>query len=324
MTYFPFVRQAQNRQTRMTRKLRLVVERCESRQLMSGATISGTTVQDLSGAGTFTDDAKLPGVTIDLYRSGSSAVFEHTTTNANGNFSFTNLAAGNYSVQQVVPKNFLPTGANNGYPVSLSSGQTAPGKDFEDFKLSPLPTLTNVSYTVTPPGGKAMTYSSLDGHVQQGDTVKAKFNLGTADKMTLVAYKAPNGDFNTSNLQKQVVFSEASTNGATGSESLTVTVPNGYFQLDFVAGSAIDHLATNPNIMYHAQDRFIDGATGGTRLAPAVAPAPAAVIVPATVSDNTTPVPSVVTMSTMVVPQVTVLAAVPDVLTPGGTVARKH
>ena len=322
MTYFPFDRQARNRHTRMTRKLRLAVERCESRQLMSGATITGTTVQDLSGAGTFTDDAKLPSVTIDLYRSGSSAVFEHTTSNSSGNFSFTNLAAGNYSVQQVVPKNFLPTGANNGYPVSLSSGQTAPGKDFEDFKLSPLPTLTSVSYTVTPPGGKAMTYSSLNGHVKQGDTVTAKFNLGTADKMTLVAYKPPKNHFNTSNLQQQVVFSEASTNGGTGSESLTVTVPNGYFQLDFVAGSAIDHLATNPNVMYHAQDRFIDGDTGGTHLAPALAPA--AVTTPANVSVNATTVPSVVTMSDMVVPQVTVLSAVPDVLTPSVTVARKH
>jgi hypothetical protein len=270
MTFFPFARNDRPRPTRATRKSLLVVERCESRQLMSGATISGTTFQDLSGAGTFTDDARLPGVTIDLYRSGSSAVFEHTSSDSSGNYHFINLSAGNYSVQQVVPSSFLPTGALNGYLVSLSSGQVATGKSFEDFKLGPPPTLTGVSYTVTTPGGKSTTVHSLDGNVKQGDTVKVTFNQKTAGELTLVAYTAPNADFDTSNLQRQVVFSEASTKGGTGSESLTVTVPDGYFQVDFVAGAAIPHLETNPNVTYHAQDRFIDGDHGGTQVAPAV------------------------------------------------------
>jgi len=228
----------------------------------------------------------LPNVTIDLYKSGSSAVFEHTTTNSSGNFSFTGLSAGSYTVKQIVPASFLPTGALDGYPVSLASGQTAPGKDFEDFELTPLPKLSNLSFTVTTPAGKSTTVSLLQGYVQQGDTVKATFNLLTPAELTLVAYKSPNGDFDPSNLQQQVIFSEASTSGGTGSETLKVTVPDGYFQVDFVAGSAIEHLETNPNITYHAQDRFFFGANGGTQLAPAVV---ANVVMPLVEDDLATP-----------------------------------
>jgi SdrD B-like domain len=314
MTFFPIARHDCLRPTRSNRKLRLVVEHCESRQLMSGSTITGTTVQDLSGAGTFTDDARLPAVTIDLYRAGSSTVLEHTSTDSNGNFSFTNLTPGNYSVQQVVPSSFLPTGALYGYPVTLSSGQVAPGKDFEDFKLSSPPTLSNLSYTVTTPGGKSTTVPTLLGNVQEGDIVKAKFNQETAGKITLVAYSAPNGDFDTSNLQQQVVFSEASTGGGTGSESLTVTVPDGYFQIDFVAGSAIDHLATNPNVTYHAQDRFIDGEHGGTHVVPKSV---------AVTNDVATP-PAIVSMSNMAAPAVAVLSADTDVADLGNSLGRKH
>jgi SdrD B-like domain len=286
MSFLTLTRQNRLRSNRTTRKVRLDVEGCESRKLMSGATISGTAFQDLSGNGTFTDDAALANVTIDLYRSGSSAVFEHASTNSSGNFSFTGLAPGNYTVQQVLPKGFLPTGALYGYPVTVSGNQVAPGKDFEDFKLEPLPTLSNLTFTLTTPAGKSTTVKTLDGNVKQGDTVTAKFTLDTAAQMTLVAYTAPNNDFDTSNLQKQVIFSESSAKTGTGAETLTVKVPNGYFQVDFVEGSAIAHLATNSNVLYHAQDRFIDGATGGTQVTPAVMPS---VVVPLVTDDLATP-----------------------------------
>src|SRR5262249_53880049 len=35
--------------------------------------------------------------------------------------------------------------------------------------------------------------------------------------------------------------------------------------LDLICGLAIDHLAINPNVYYHAQNRFIDGDQGGTQ-----------------------------------------------------------
>ena len=123
---------------------------------------------------------------------------------------------------------------------------------------------------MTTPSGKSKAVTSLGGNVQQGDTVTASFDLKTAEQITLVAYTAPNTGGAAADLQKQRIFAEASTSGA-GKETLKVKVPDGYFQLDFVAGPAIDHLDTNPNILYHAQDRFIDGLRGGTQADPAVA-----------------------------------------------------
>jgi SdrD B-like domain len=298
---------------RSVRKLRPALEGCESRLLMSGATISGTTFQDISGDGTFTDVSRMPNVTIDLTRTGSSTVLEKLTTNSSGNFSFNNLAPGNYTVQQVLPSGYIPTGAWYGYSDTVSGNDTEVAKDFEDYKLTPPPTIDHLAYTVTTPAGKSSTVSSLSGNVHQGDTVKATFNLETPAQMTLVAYSAPNGDFDTSNLQKQVIFSEASTKTGTGSESLTVTVPDGYFQIDFVAGLAIAHLETNTNVSYHAQDRFIDGANGGTQ----VAPKPAAVV---PVDVTTTPV----IIAPSVAPTVAILAADPDVASPSDSQARKH
>ncbi len=104
MSLFTFRRQNQARPERTVRQVRLEVEGMEQRQLLSGATISGTTYQDLAGNGAFSDVSRLPGVTVNLYQKGSTAVFEHVTTDKNGNYSFTNLAPGSYSVQQVVPR----------------------------------------------------------------------------------------------------------------------------------------------------------------------------------------------------------------------------
>ena len=238
----------------------------------------------------------------------------HASTSSAGNFSFTNLSAGSYSVQQIVPAHFLPTGALNGYPVTLANGQSATGKDFEDFELTALPTLTDVGFTVTTPAGKSTTVQTLSGNVQQGDTVKATFDQKTAGQITLVSYTAPNADFDTGNLQKQAIFSEASTKGGTGSETLTVKVPDGYFQLDFVAGQAITHLATNSNIYYHAQDRFIDGANGGTK------GDPASLIGTGGASVTTAALRS----SPVVVPMVTALSVDVDADSLSGPIARKH
>jgi hypothetical protein len=267
MQLFTFRQQRREYPARMSRELRPTLEGFEARLLMSGATISGTALRDITGNGFSTNDVALPGVTVNLYQKGRSTVFESTKSASNGTFSFTNLPAGDYSLQQAVPSGYVPTGALQGYSVALKSGQAVTSQNFDDFKLLPQASLSDLSFIVTTPGGKSKEVSTLHGNVEQGDTVKAKFDLNTAEEITLVAYKAPNGDFDTSNLQQQVIFSQASTSGASGTESLTVTVPDGYFQIDFVAGPAIDHLETNPNVTYHAQSRFIDGQHGGSQSA---------------------------------------------------------
>jgi hypothetical protein len=267
MRVFNFRQATSGRTTRKSTQVKLCVEGCERRQLLSGATISGTTERDVAGDGVFGDVAPLPGVTVSLYKQGSSTVLEKAVSDKNGNFSFTNLAVGNYFVQQTVPKGYLPTGAIPGYDVTVKSGQTAPGKDFEEYLLQPLPTLTNTSYTITTPSGHSTKESSLTDLVQPGDTVSVTYGVKTPTTISLVSYSAPDGVFNTENEQQQTIFSSATSTGS-GTETLTVKIPEGFFQLDFVAGLPIKQLAINPNITYHSQDRFIDGVTGGELIVP--------------------------------------------------------
>lgn len=257
-------------QVRRLRSVRPSVEGFESRQLLSAATIAGMVTTDVTGNGFSADDTAKAGVTIDLMTSGNSKVIASTKTAANGTYSFAGLSAGKYTVAQITPSGAIATGGLDGYAVTLKSGGSATGENFDDFTLPPEPSLSDVTYEVTTPSGDTTTVTSLRGNVQQGDTVTASFDLKTAELITLVAYTAPNTGGTAADLQQQAIYDEASATGL-GRQTLTVTIPDGYFQLDFVAGPAIDHLETNPNIEYHAQDRFIDGLRGGTQADPAVA-----------------------------------------------------
>ena len=140
----------------------------------------------------------------------------------------------------MVPSGDVATQDIDGHVFTLAAGATASGKDFDDFKLLPQPVMSHLSFTVTTPAGKAETVTSLVGNVQQGDTVTARFTLDTAEPITLVSYTAPNNTWDTANLESQRIFSQATTSGGTGTEILTVKVPDGYFQIDFVAGPAIN------------------------------------------------------------------------------------
>ncbi len=101
--------------------------------------------------------------------------------------------------------------------------------------------------------------------VKEGDTVTVTFDTpmcAPRTEFSLVSYAAPNGDFNSWNIDHQQEWSDATgTFCGAGHHSLTVTVPDGYFQLDFVRGEAIDDFATGAR--YHNQGRFIAGVTGG-------------------------------------------------------------
>jgi hypothetical protein len=104
--------------------------------------------------------------------------------------------------------------------------------------------------------------------VHEGDVVTVTFDTLPCAKETefsLVSYTAPNGDFNSWNIDHQQEWGDATgTFTGAGHHALTVTVPDGYFQLDFVRGDAIDDFATGAR--YHKQGRFIAGVTGGCKV----------------------------------------------------------
>jgi large repetitive protein len=91
-------------------------ESLETRSLLSATvlpTISGIAYEDPTGSGVIHNDYVLPNVTLDLWRDGGDGVFEGkgagsddtlvsaTTTNANGSYSFSNLTAGTYYIQEL-------------------------------------------------------------------------------------------------------------------------------------------------------------------------------------------------------------------------------
>jgi large repetitive protein len=97
------------------RKRGLRFESLETRSLLSATvlpTISGIVYQDVTGNGLTSDDSRLSNVSINLFRDGGDGIFEgknagddafvaSTSSDSNGKYQFTNLAAGTYFVQEL-------------------------------------------------------------------------------------------------------------------------------------------------------------------------------------------------------------------------------
>jgi uncharacterized repeat protein (TIGR01451 family) len=262
-------------------------------KLTSTTTISGTKFNDLTGNGFSSDDAGQCGVTINLYMEsncssglqtgcGGDKLVATTTTASDGTYSFGNLVPGTYYVQEVVPTGYVQTGGGpNGtagstyYTISAQSGQTYAGNNFDDY-LVPICTPTCVNFTVNNNNCLTKGLTNLSGATQQGDTVTANFTVptGMSDQLTLVSYIAPGSTFSDSTAYEQVIYQEATGTFAPGTHSLTVEIPNCYYQIDFFCGPAINQLEPNQNndaygpdsanILYHAEDRFISSDNGGT------------------------------------------------------------
>ncbi len=256
-------------------------------------TICGTKFSDLTGNGFSSDDLPQSSVTINLYQesngssglqtgNGGDTLVSSAKTNSSGVFSFTNLAPGTYYVQEAVPGGYLQTGGgpngttgNTYYKIVATGGYTYSGYNFDDFQI-PTCQLCNVTYTVTTPSGSSHTYTTLTGNTAQGDTVTVHFTTTMPNQtVTLVSYNAPGASFSDSTANQQSIYQVSTKTFATaGCYSLTVKIPNNYYQIDFVCGSAISQLEPNQsggvygpdaaNILYHAEQRFDSSDNGGT------------------------------------------------------------
>jgi hypothetical protein len=97
----------------------------------NNASISGRKILDLDGNGIFDgNDRGFEGIVFEL-RDASGTV-RTTTSDAQGNFTFSNLPAGTYVLSEVLPPNFFQTfpgttGAPGTYTITLTTGQTATG-----------------------------------------------------------------------------------------------------------------------------------------------------------------------------------------------------
>ena len=138
---------------------------------------------------------------------------------------------------------------------------------------TPTCTPTNICYAVT--YGLPVQVSDLRGNTQQGDTVTVTFTVpsgGLSDQLTLVSYTAPGSSFDATPAYQQQIFDLVSGVFAPGKTyTLTVLIPNSYYQIDFVCGQAINVLGpTNygpdsSNILYSAEGRLLSADNGGTQ-----------------------------------------------------------
>ncbi len=255
------------------------VEGLEERAVPT-ASISGNVWLDQTGNGVSTSSPAMKGVSVQLYQDtnndGTLDSGDHLVgsmaSGADGSYAFNNLAPGNYFVKESPPAGFVrtvPTTASPYYSVSLADGQAVTGEDFANFHKPNLGAVTNVSFTVTTPSGTSTTVTNLRGHTQQGDTVTVNFTVAAnagPTTVSLVSYNAPGSSFNANDASQQTIDVFASGTFDPGPHSLSVPLPNNYYQVDFVLGAAITQFGpAGSNMFYSAQGRLISADNGGTQ-----------------------------------------------------------
>jgi hypothetical protein len=224
--------------------------------------ITGKKFLDLSGNGLSSDDTALGGVKIQLFKNGGSTPIATATTAADGSYSFSNLGPGTYTVKEVTPSGYLQTGPVSGsYSINATSGSTYDHRDFDNFKLDDCE-LTCISYLIN----GCTRVSDISGKLHQGDTVKVTFTISEPETVSFVSYTAPDPYFDANDASEQKIFDVATgVYTRAGTYSLTITVPNCYYQVDLVCGLPIDQLGpAGSNIFYTPQGRLHDSDNGGT------------------------------------------------------------
>lgn len=249
-------------------------EALEQRSLMS-ATISGSVLRDVTGNGLTADDTPLQGVTVKLYKdvnangildSGDGASISSKTTDVNGFFNFTGLNTGKYLIADAAPSTQVRTAPVLTNTIAIDANKkngTYDGNQFanyvKDFNKS---IISGITYTIN--GTKTVT--SLQGNLHENDVVTANFTVAAGKTATLsfVSYHNPLNVNNNDGLLKQDVFNYDTKTFGAGKHQLTVTLPDCYFQVDFVGGYVIDKFGpAGSNIMYTPQNRLIAAGLGG-------------------------------------------------------------
>jgi len=215
-------------------------------------TISGTKFVDSNGDGVRqAGEAGLAGITVFLETTCNDHLDtgeQSTTTNADGNYLFTDITAGTYTVREVVPAGWMQTTANPG-AVVVTAGADTKGGDFGDLQLAKS-YVKNISYSVSHKG-VTRTYANLNGHVSAGDTVKMNFKVmaGHSAWASLASYRAPSAG------AQAVVDGRQSLFGA-GKHSLSLKVQKPSFQIYSAGGKIIPSLQSSGKNGYAAQNRL--------------------------------------------------------------------
>ncbi len=242
------------------------------------ASISGVKYRDMTGNGLTCDDVPLGGMTINLFADINSngvldagdggAILTTVTDNVSGSYEFSGLAPSvRYFVREQVSGDYVRTAPtlSDGYMIYAVSGMDSTGNDFANFiKGDCRSYLTDIYYVIN--GTRQVT--NLRGNTNQGDQIEVMFTVidGGSATVSLVTYTAPEGTFIASHAAQQQIFELQTGTFGPGTYAMTVQAPNSYYQVDFICGSAIDHLGpAGSNIFYSAQGRLISADNDGTQ-----------------------------------------------------------
>jgi hypothetical protein len=219
---------------------------------VSKGSISGTKFMDSNGDGVRqAAEPGLAGITIflegncnDWLDSGE----QRTTTNADGNYLFTDMAAGMYTVREVVPPGWMRTSGNPA-AVLVSGGAQVAGGDFGNFQIAKS-YVKKISYDVTHKG-LTRTYANLNGHVRSGDAVKMRFTVTPGHRawVSLASYRAPSGGVQALIDGRQKLFTA-------GKHTLSLVVQKPALQIYSAGGKMIPSLGAGSRIDYAAQSRL--------------------------------------------------------------------
>ena len=115
-----------------------------------------------------------------------------------------------------------------------------------------------------PDGSIVRNLDGLTGNVVPGSNVTVRFTLaaGCNERLSLVSYEANSTSTANEDLRAQKLFRWASDTFGPGEHELKVTVPNCFFQIDFVSGNVIKNLANGRADSIYG-DRLIDSDIGG-------------------------------------------------------------
>jgi hypothetical protein len=139
----------------------------------NSSSISGTLWNDVNNNGTDDSEAGLANVTIQLLQGG--IVVGTATTDSNGNYSFSGLPAGTYTVK-VTDSNGVLVGYNTTYE------KTAPYDGQETVILASNSAVSNVNFGYYKPQPTLASISAFRARVEQGQVVvewETDFEMGT-------------------------------------------------------------------------------------------------------------------------------------------------
>lgn len=180
--------------------------------------------------------------------------------------------------------------------------------------------LTPTVSQVTCPADPLTANSGILGAVPGGTaTASITIAAGCSVDVSLVSYEAPSASFTFESAGQQVLFGSQTVSGA-GLHTLSVNVPNCFFQVDLVFGQPITNLGpADSNNFYFRQGRLIAGVNGGTTACvhdTEESPPPIGTVTtpPVVVTPVVVTTPTIITMPTIITPPA--LGTMPTIFTP--------